>query len=291
MISKHARLVLAIIFLPALLSCSAFAGPPFLTDDPEPVEFRHYEFYTFTTLDRLSSSELTPQSRRSTTDYAVFVPAWEFNAGVAPELQLHVVVPLALTVATSNGTAYGIGDIELGAKYRFIKEKKWLPQVGTFPMLELPSGNSSRGLGNGTIWAKLPIWLQKSWGPWTSYGGVGYAINHAPGMRDHVLAGWQLQRELNKKLTLGIEWFNPGRDTSEGEGTQLVNAGGIYNFREGFSLLFTAGHSMHGESHTVAYIGLYWTWGARRAEDEPAAAHAWGSAAIAALKRCGPHCI
>jgi hypothetical protein len=36
-------------------SCVAFAsgianaGPPFRTDDPEPVEFGHYEFYTFYT--------------------------------------------------------------------------------------------------------------------------------------------------------------------------------------------------------------------------------------------------
>jgi hypothetical protein len=32
-----------------LLPSSATAGPPFRTDDPEPVELGHYEFYTFST--------------------------------------------------------------------------------------------------------------------------------------------------------------------------------------------------------------------------------------------------
>jgi hypothetical protein len=27
----------------------AIAGPPFRTDDPEPVDYQHYEFYTLST--------------------------------------------------------------------------------------------------------------------------------------------------------------------------------------------------------------------------------------------------
>jgi len=276
LLRKSALVRIAIVLVPLLLTATAVAGPPFLTDDPEPVEFRQYEFYTFTTLDRLRSSELSPQSHGTSTDYAVLITAFEFNAGVAPELQLHVVVPMALSVPSDGASQYGIGDVELGAKYRFVREKKWLPQVGVFPMLEVPTGNSNRGLGNGETWAKLPVWLQKSWGPWTSYGGVGYVINHAPGMRDHVIGGWQLQRELNKRLTLGAEWFNPGRDTVDGRGTQLLNAGGILNFREGLSLLFTGGHSFHGESHTIAYVALYWKWGAKESTERAAARSSGG---------------
>jgi len=31
----------------ALMPGVANAGPPFRTDDPEPVDYQHYEFYTF----------------------------------------------------------------------------------------------------------------------------------------------------------------------------------------------------------------------------------------------------
>jgi hypothetical protein len=140
---------IAIIFIPAF----AFAGPPFFTDDPEPVPFQHYEFYTFSTLDRSSGA------------YAVAGPAFEFNVGAAPNLQLHIVAPMALSAADPGPTTYGIGDLELGAKFRFIQEKGSRPQFGVFPMLEAPTGDSRRNLGNGQSWAKLPLWVQKSWGP------------------------------------------------------------------------------------------------------------------------------
>lgn len=255
-IAKPALLCLAIILIPQL----AFAGPPFLTDDPEPVEFHHYEFYSFSTLDRAGGG------------YGGFFPAFEFNAGAAPNLQLHVIAPMAFSDQDSGPSTYGIGDIELGAKYRFIQEKGMRPQVGTFPLLELPSGDSRRNLGNGRSWAQIPVWAQKSWGAWTSYGGAGYVINHAPGMRDHVYGGWLLQRTLNKKLTLGAEWFTPGRPSNAERNTQLINPGGYYNFTEKFSFLFSAGHSVQGESHTVAYFGLYWTWGPKEAGESSTSA-------------------
>ena len=242
-----------IIFSTLLLICiwvqPAHAGPPFLTDDPEPVEFRHFEFYTFSTLDK------------SDDGYSVSAPAFELNMGAAPNLQLHVVVPIQISVPDSAG----IGDIEVGAKYRFIQEKGARPQIGVFPMVEAPSGDASQGLGNGSTWYKLPIWLQKDFGHgWGSYGGGGYIVNPAPGARNHPFFGWQVQKLINKKLTLGGEWFNTGRPTFATRNTHLLNFGGIYNFRDGFCLLFTAGHSIQGDSHTVGYLGLYWTWGAER---------------------------
>lgn len=251
-VGRSILIFIAIAFIPTF----AFAGPPFFTDDPQPVPFRHYEFYTFSTLDHSSG------------DYAVAFPAFEFNVGAAPNLQLHIVAPMALSAADPGPTTYGIGDLELGAKFRFVQEKSARPQLGIFPMLEAPTGDSRRNLGNGQTWAKLPLWVQKSWGSWQSYGGAGYVINHAPGMRDHAFAGWQVQRALSKKLTLGAEWFNPGRDSIAAHNTHLINAGGLYNFTENFSLLFTGGHSFYGDSHTVAYLGLYWTWGPKDPADK-----------------------
>lgn len=253
---RFAAFCLTAYLLMMFLTTPAFAGPPFLTDDPEPVEYHHSEFYIFSILDRAGSgSPLDPRA------YAVELPGFEYNYGAAPNMHLHIIAPMALSALSPGPITYGVGDIELGVKYRFIQETARRPQIGVFPLLQVPSGDSSRNLGNGQTWAQLPLWLQKSWGTWTSYGGAGYVINHAPGMRDHIYGGWQAQRALNKKLTLGAEWFNPGRASVAEHGTHLFNAGGIYNFNENFSLLFTAGHSFHGDSHTVAYFGLYWTWG------------------------------
>lgn len=236
----------------ATLVSKAFAGPPFLTDDPEPVDYKHYEAYAFGILDRVGS------------DYAGFGPATEFNMGAAPNLQLHLILPGAFFVPADGPSHFGFGDIELGAKYRFVQEGRHMPQIGTFPMLELPTGNERLGLGNGSLWTKLPIWLQKSFGPWTSYGGGGYTINRQTGMRSYPFYGWQAQRELNKRLTLGGEIFGQGSPAVGQRGSTILNAGGIFNFSEGFSLLFTAGHTVSGQRQTVGYLGLYWTWGSKK---------------------------
>ena len=240
--------VVALLLL-ALSGTPAVAGPPFQTDDPEPVEYRHYEAYLFGTFDRATDSTLSQ------------LPAGEFNMGAAPNLQLHIIVPGAYLHPSG---AYGIGDIELGVKYRFVQEAGKRPQIGAFPMLELPTGSSRRGLGNGQVWARLPLWIQKSYGPWTTYGGAGYQINHAPGMKDSLFAGWLVQRQLNKHVTLGTEVYHQESQAVGARQTTFIDAGGYYNFREDFSLLFMLGHTVAGERHTVGYLGLYWTWGPKK---------------------------
>ena len=250
------------LFLTVLLICIAvpwaLAGPPFMTDDPEPVDFKQSEYYIFSTVDRALDG------------YGVVGPAFEFNYGAAPNLHLHIIIPLQSSIPFHAVSTSGIGDIEIGAKYRFIQEKGNRPMVGTFVMLELPAGDSNRGLGNGTTIVKLPIWVQKKLGAgWQAYGGGGYLINDAPGGRNTPFFGWQVQKEINKKLTLGGEWFNPGRAAFDRENCHILNFGGMYNFYKNFSLLFSGGHSVQGESHAVGYFALYWTLGKKEEEEKP----------------------
>jgi hypothetical protein len=257
---KVAPVLLVLVIL--LVSLAAWAGPPFETDDPEPIDFRNYELYTF------GSADGTPLE----TD--TVGPAVEFNWGALPNVHLHIILPLAAILPRSNPSlapagrdpnVFGFGDIETGVKFRFIQETKHRPQVGTFVMFELPTGSADRGLGVGKTWYKVPLWVQKSFGPWTTYGGGGETLfNHVDGYRNFPFAGWLVQRDLGKKLTLGGEVFYHG---PEGSGTPLnrpttlLDVGGYYKFRDpGFQLLFAYGHSIVGQSENYAYLGLYWTW-------------------------------
>ncbi len=237
---------LALTILMVWAGGDAFAGPPFRTDDPDPVPWRHYEAYLFGTYDRVPGSG------------SWVLPAFEFNVGAAPNLQLHVVLPAAYL--TPQG-AYGLGDIELGAKYCFIHESGKRPEVGVFPLIEVPTGDSLRGLGNGQLWARIPVWVQKTAGPWTTYGGVGYEVNRAPGMKSSLFAGGLVQREITKRLILGAEVYSQQAQATDGRGATYLDAGGYYNFNQGLSLLFMAGHSVAGERRSTAYVGLYYTWG------------------------------
>ena len=50
----------------------------------------------------------------------------------------------------------------------------------------------------------------------------------------------------------------------------MLDLGGIYEFHEGFDLLFAAGRSIYGQPETYTYLSLYWTWGPRGADkDKP----------------------
>jgi hypothetical protein len=246
----------------------ALAGPPYLTDDPDPVPYHHWEFYTFATGDRTRSTN------------TVSGPALEVNNGVAPNTQLHLVIPEA-DFSGDGMSARGLGDIEAGVKYRFLTETKNRPEVGAFPLAELPAGDQSKGLGNGRAWFKVPVWLQKSFGPWTCDGGGGYAYNPAPGQRNFYFGGLLVQRTLSPRLSLGGEAFfqgaqvqndqivpagssgmsSSGIEVAGARATSLWNIGGTYNFTQDFSLLFSAGHSFQGDGNSVFYLSLYRTWG------------------------------
>ncbi len=248
-----ATIPLRLLFVLACLPAWALAGPPFQTDDPEPVDFRHWEVYTFGSCDATRAGAVA------------LGPALEVNWGAVPDVQLHLVVPASAAWLPGAPAAFGIGDTELGVKYRFVHETRHRPQVGIFPFVELATGSAAAGLGNGRTWYRLPLWMQKSAGPWTTYGGGGEVINHAPRMRNYQFAGWLLERDVRAKLTLGGEIFEHGPEGPAALSTRssaLFDFGGYYYFRKpGFQLLFMVGHSIAGQAETVAYAGLYWTGG------------------------------
>jgi hypothetical protein len=250
-----------IIGLLALLAAApALAGPPFQTDDPEPIDYKHYEFYTFATADRVPGETDTVG------------PAVEFNWGALPNTHLHIIVPVAGIIPSEGPRVFGLGDIELGVKYRFVQETKHRPMIGTFVMFEIPTGSASRALGEGKTWYKLPLWVQKSFGPWTTYGGSGVTVQPAKDYRNYPFMAWLVQRELGKKFTLGTEIFYHGPEgpaSPLNRPATLLDIGGYYKIHgEGFQLLYCYGHSVIGKNETYAYLGLYWTWPAKKDADK-----------------------
>ncbi len=228
--------------LAAFSQGAALAGPPFRTDDPEPVDYQHYEFYTFAS------------GTHSSGDTGGVGPAWEFNYGVIPNGQFHIVTPVAFDSPAGGPTRFGYGDTELGFKYRVVDEDKngSRPMVGVFPFLEVPTGSESRGLGAGHVRAYLPLWLQKSFGDWTTYGGGGYWINHGGDTldRDYWFFGWLLQRKLTDKLAIGGEIFHQTANVIGGRDSTGFNIGAIYDFDEHDHLLVSAGAGLQNASDT-----------------------------------------
>lgn len=243
----------------------AQAGPPFQTDDPTPVPLGHYEAYVFGTVDG------TP------VEVDAAGPAFEFNWGAIPNVQLHAILPLGTAAPLNNPvylpagtgpTTFGLTDMELGAKYGFIQQTRHRPQIGTFPMFEIPTGNATRGLGVGRVWYKLPVWAEKEFGPWSLCGGMGYTVVPQTGYRNYLYGGFLVKRELGRRLELAAEVFAHGREglaTAQTQSATMIDAGGYYHFKTpGLQLLLAYGHSVAGQTENYGYLGLYKTWGRDR---------------------------
>jgi hypothetical protein len=237
----------------------AIAGPPYITDDPEPVDYQHWEIDIFST------------GALSAGDSSGVGPNIEINYGAVPNLQLHITTGLSYNEPAGQPLRVGVGDTELGTKYRFITPDAddWFPQVAVYPLLEVPTGNGARGLGAGYAQAFLPVWAQKDFAKWTTYGGGGYWINPGPGNRNYWFAGWLLQRQLTDHLAIGAEVFHQTSSVVGRDGTWGFNVGATYDFTEHYHLLASAGsggvlYEVDSADSTrdpfTYYLGFQWTF-------------------------------
>lgn len=215
-------LALTLLLAPA----AARAGVPFLTDDAGATESGHLEIY---------GPLFETEGRGSDFEGAL---ATEINFGLAPGLQLSAEIPVAFAHDRS-GTRWGTGDIGVSAKYQFYRDEHAGLAIAAFPALTLPT--ASNGMGNRKVTALLPLWIQKDAGPWSFFGGGGYAINPGSGNRDYWTGGLAVTHQLTRRLLLGVEATRQGADAANGAGSTRLGVGGIYQLGAPFRLLASGG--------------------------------------------------
>jgi hypothetical protein len=243
LIRKYSILSALLIFMKFQV---CYGGPPFGTDDPETVMFRHWEYYI--------SSINTYQAGV----WAGTSPHFEFNYGLVQNVQVHLLLPVNYNYVQHQGGNIGYADTEFGIKFRFIQEKENSPQVGIFPIVEIPTIKNSE-FSNGKTKIFLPVWAQKSWGKFTSYGGAGYWINPGENNKNWIFAGWEAQYSFSPVLTLGGEFFYHSASTNDSKSGVGFNAGGSINPSEKFHIIFSFGHSLVNDKMFNSYIGILWT--------------------------------
>jgi len=222
---------------------SAVAGPPYLSDDPEPTDPGHWEIYNFAT------GAGAPGSLAGEAGF-------DINYGAAKDWQLTAVVPLAFENA--DGLRAGPGDLQLAAKYRFLHQAddSWTPDVAVFPRLFVPTG--ARQFATNAFGLLLPVWAEKDAGPWSVFGGGGYQINPGAGQLNFWQGGVAVSRDFGKRLSLGAEVYAQGRDDISGGAYDTINFGATYKLVEHWSLLASAGPTWSPDSRDgyVFYLAL-----------------------------------
>jgi len=227
--------------LALLLPTVAYAGPPFLTDDPEPTETGHWEVYA-----------PLVEAAGSGRDYEGAVAA-EINYGLVKDVQLTVGLPVAFERAAGQ-THVGTADLEASLKYRVYNDAASGIQIAVFPGITLPTGSSRMSAGHVT--ALLPVWAQKNAGAWSVFGGGGYAINPGGGNRDFWTGGVALAREVSERLTVGLEANVEGPSEIGSSVTTILGLGSTYDLPGPLRLLASAGPSFGNGNGFHAFMAL-----------------------------------
>jgi hypothetical protein len=229
----------------SMLSAFAYAGPPYQTDDPEPTDLGRVEVIVAA----FSNAEAGGEQGGG--------PQLQLNFGAARDLQLSVVGQLSFSAPGRGPASYGLGDSQLGAKFRFLHEDGACPEAAVFPQVVLPTGDSTRGLGAGQAQWLLPLWLEKSWGPWSCSGGGGYWINPGPGNKNWTFIGAVLNRDVSESVTVGGELFFHSAaqvDDVDGLGSNL---GLQWHLSKDQMVMVSSGRDLVGGSMTFTGFAAY----------------------------------
>jgi hypothetical protein len=225
-------------FALALLIRSAVAGPPYVSDDPEPTDYQHFEIYTF-------------NNGTTTRDGTAGQSGIDFNYGAAPDLQLTATLPIGFDRPVGGGTSVGLSNIELAAKYRFLHQDGFGLDVSVFPRVFLPSG--SNGVGDNRVSLLLPVWVQKDWsGGWSAFGGGGCTVSEFRAV-DFCEAGAVLTYQLLPKLQIGAEIFHQTADSNGTPATTSVGVGWRYDLNDNYHLLGYVRRGIENTSDTDQY--------------------------------------
>jgi hypothetical protein len=241
----HTLSRLRFVLLLLLLSATAKAQQPFVTDDADTTPKKHFHFEFSNELDLLQRSSF-PNLKQNTADF-------ELDYGLLEGVEIGIESPL-LTIFhaadTKPKTVSGIGDTNLSLKYNFLREHEnsRMPALAIAFNLELPTGDTKRQLGSGLADYYMNGILQKSVTSKTKLrlnGGILFSGNETTGVigiksRGTVFTGGgSLVKQFTPKLQLGLEVAGATSSNLDlGKGQLQTMVGGNYQFRNNASFDF-----------------------------------------------------
>ncbi len=107
--SRIAYIIIAVLLIFISLPSAVLSGPPFKTDDPDTVEYKHWEVY------------VASQYNHARNQDSATLPHIEVNYGLVSNLTVHLLAPMQYVKNGGQPSQYDYGDTEVGIQYRFIE--------------------------------------------------------------------------------------------------------------------------------------------------------------------------
>jgi hypothetical protein len=245
-----AILAVAVFFLLAPSQARAQGGPPYYTNDPGTPGDRNWEI-------NLAYMPFLYNGRATT-----HMPDVDINYGVGDRIQLTYENAWLRVKDSADAVKYGLGQDQLGVKWRFYDNKDTGLAISIFPQLSInnPDHSVQRGItppGSSLI---MPVEFSKKVGPLDVNWEVGYnAVHLGP---DGWIAGLVVGRDISKKLELDAEFYGLGA-FNDSNNQQTLGAGARYKVRPSLILLLMAGRSVapahNNQPCFVGYFGIqFW---------------------------------
>ncbi len=239
-----------LLLLACALGCpAAFAqgGPPYYTNDPGTPGNHNWEI------------NLGYMPFLYTNQSVSHVPDVDINYGLGDRVQLTFENAWLRVVNPSSAPKYGLGQDQLGLKWRFYDDEKSGFAVSIFPQLSLNNPNNSvaRGITPRSASLILPMEFSKKLGPINLNWEVGYNYVHtgASGW----LAGVVVGHDVTENLEIDAEFYALGA-FNPSSGQQTIEGGLRYKIHPPFILLLMAGRSVQPSSNQqpffVGYFGM-----------------------------------
>jgi hypothetical protein len=222
-----------------LFASPVLAGPPYVTDDPEPTDEGHYEIYLFA-------------GGTAARDGSGGEGGIDFNYGAAANLQLTAVLPLGWDSPKPGPSRVDLGNVELAAKYKFLHQDDVGVDVAFFPRVFLPAGSAA--VGERHVSLLLLIWIGRSWGTWSTFGGGGCVLDRGGDSQNFCQLGWALTKQVAPTLQIGAEVYHQTANAIGGRASTGLGLGATYDLNDNIHLMASAGPGIQNAGETGRYI-------------------------------------
>jgi hypothetical protein len=237
----------AFVLLCACPAIFAQGGPPYYTNDPGTPGNKQWEINLGYMPFLFNSQSIT------------HVPDVDINFGLGDRIQLTFENAYLRVDNPLGHPQYGIGQDQLGFKWRFYDNPNSGFAISIFPQLSLnnPDNSVKRGITPRGASLILPIEFTKKLGPIDLNWEVGYNAVHLGS--DGYLAGIVVGHEFTKNLEMDAEFYSVGQ-FRPAINSDTLGIGARYKIHPPFILLLMAGRSVeaarNGQPYFVGYFGM-----------------------------------
>jgi hypothetical protein len=241
------RLVLILCLAFGAIAARAQGGPPYYTTDPGTPGNKNWEI-NFGYMPFLYTNQAVTHT-----------PDVDINFGLGERIQLTYEDAWLRVHSPVEPVKYGMGQDQLGVKWRFYDSGEEGMQFSVFPQLSVNNPNHAvqRGITPPGASLLLPMEFTRKVGPLDVNLEGGYNFVHlAP---DGWLTGLVIGHEFSKRLEVDAEFFSTG--TFHPSFAQpILDVGARYRLRYPFILLLMAGRGVEparsDQSYFVGYFGV-----------------------------------